>query len=314
MSKELFMKPYFHSILVLLAVLGLSACGGPKDVENILIKGSDTEVNLALTLAETYMAKDPKISVAVTGGGSGAGIAALINGKTEIANSSREMKEEEILLAQERGVNPLAIVFAVDALALVVNENLSGVEQLNIDQLGKIFRGDVSNWKEVGGPDMPISLYGRQSNSGTYVYFRDNILKADYAQSLKQMNGTAQIVEGIKSDPAGIGYVGVGYVVNEKGEIIDGVKVLSIQESASAQAFSPANSENIISGNYPIVRPLFQYTNGKPSGELRNFMLYVLSDEGQSIVKEAGFYPVSKKYWAQNEKGLNFSYASKTSN
>ncbi|MFN7119437.1 MAG: phosphate ABC transporter substrate-binding protein [Saprospiraceae bacterium] len=284
-----------------------------QDVENILIKGSDTEVNLALTLAETYMAKDPNISIAVTGGGSGAGIAALINGKTEIANSSREMKEEEVALAEERGIDPLPVVFAVDALAIAVNENLN-VDELTIDQLGAIFRGDITNWKAVGGPDKQISLYGRQSNSGTFVYFRDNVLKADYAQSLKQMNGTAQIVEALKSDQAGIGYVGVGYVANENGEVVDNIKVLKIKESANMQAYSPVIKENITSGNYPIVRPLYQYTNGTPNEKLRDFMLYVLSDEGQDIVQANGFYPVSKKYWAHNEKVLNFNYASTTIN
>lgn len=300
--------------LLSLSLSVLVACSnGHEDVANILIKGSDTEVNLALTLAETYMAKDPNISIAVTGGGSGAGIAALINGKTEIANSSREMKEEEIALAEARGVSPLPIIFAVDAIAVAVNGNLN-IDELTIEQLGAIYRGDVTNWKEVGGPDQAISLYGRQSNSGTFVYFRDNILKADYTQSLKQMNGTAQIVESLKTDQAGIGYVGVGYVVEKNGEVTKGIKVLRIKEDASKPAFSPAISENILSGDYPIVRPLFQYTDGKPNDRLRDFMLYCLSDEGQSIVQEAGFYPVSRKYWAQNEKVLNFNYASKAIN
>ncbi|MDX1940493.1 MAG: PstS family phosphate ABC transporter substrate-binding protein [Saprospiraceae bacterium] len=298
-----------HLFLVLFCGFLILSCSPEhSNIENILIKGSDTEVNLALSLAETYMAKDPNISIAVTGGGSGAGIAALINGKTEIANSSREMKEEEIELANKRGVEPMPIVFAVDALALAVNKD-SKIDSITIEQLGAIFRGEITNWKDLGGDDMKISLYGRQSNSGTFVYFRDNILKADYSRDLKQMNGTAQMVEGIKSDPAGIGYVGVGYVVQEDGSVIEGVKILKVKETAEAQAFSPAISENITNGDYPIVRPLFQYTNGHPQGKLRDFVLYCLGVEGQKIVQDNGFYPVSKKYWAQNEKILNFSYA-----
>jgi phosphate transport system substrate-binding protein len=303
------MKPILQILFGCFLVLISWSCGGPSDVTNILIKGSDTEVNLALSLAETYMAKDEKVSIAVTGGGSGAGIAALINGKTEIANSSRAMKDEEIALAKERGVNPLGVVFAVDAVAVAVNGN-SKVEELTIAQLGAIYRGDITNWKDVGGADMNISLYGRQSSSGTFVYFRDNILKADYAPSLKQMNGTAQIVEGLKADPAGIGYVGVGYVVQKDGSITEGIKLVRVKTDENALAYLPDKQENITSGNYPIVRPLFQYVNGKPSGELRNFMLYCLQDEGQKIVQEAGFYPVSQQYWAQNEQVLNFSYAS----
>lgn len=292
----------------------LWSCGGPSDVTNILIKGSDTEVNLALSLAETYMANDAKISIAVTGGGSGAGIAALINGKTEIANSSRAMKDEEITMAKERGINPLAIIFAVDAVAIAVN-GASNIEELTTAQLGAIYRGDITNWKDVGGADMNISLYGRQSSSGTFVYFRDSILRSDYAPSLKQMSGTAQIVEGLKADPAGIGYVGVGYVLQDDGSVTEGVKLVKVKLDENATAYLPGKLENITSGNYPIVRPLFQYTNGNPTGELRNFMLYCLGDEGQKIVQENGFYPVSKQYWAQNEQVLNFSYASsKTSN
>lgn len=308
------MKPSFQLILCSIFAMSLWSCGGPSDVTNMLIKGSDTEVNLALSLAETYMANDPKISIAVTGGGSGAGIAALINGKTEIANSSRAMKDEEIAMAKERGIDPLGIVFAVDAVAIAVNGD-SKIEALTIAQLGAIYRGDVRNWKDVGGADMNISLYGRQSSSGTFVYFRDNILKSDYATSLKQMNGTAQIVEGLKADPAGIGYVGVGYVVQDDGSITEGVKLVKVKLDENATAYLPDKIENITSGNYPIVRPLFQYTNGKPTGKLRDFMLYCVGDEGQKIVQENGFYPVSKQYWAQNEQVLNFSYASsKTSN
>ncbi len=283
-----------------------------REVENVFIKGSDTEVNLALALAETYMAADPNISIAVTGGGSGAGIAALINNKTSIANSSRPMKEAEIDLANNRGIKPIASVFAMDALALIVHEDLP-VNALSVEQIGAIFRGKIQNWRELGGPDMKISMYGRQSNSGTYVYFRDSILHAEYSQDVKQMNGTAQIVEGIKNDPAGIGYVGVGYVVKKDGSITPNIKVLSVKKDAHNQAFVPTKAENITNGDYPIVRPLFQYTDGRPDGKLRDFMLFCLSDAGQAIVKQTGYYPVSRRYWATNERVLNFSYADASS-
>lgn len=292
--------------LLFLALSSMIACSKRyQNVENLIIKGSDTEVNLALSLAENYMETDPYISIAVTGGGSGAGIAALINGKTQIANSSRAMNEEEIALANERGVQPMPIVFAVDAIALALNSE-SNIDSLSIAQIGAIFRGEIKNWKEVGGADMEVSLYGRQSNSGTFVYFRENILKADYAQSLKQMNGNAQIVEGIKNDPAGIGYVGVGYVVDQNGKVTEGIKVLKVKKDEQYLAYSPALTQNIINGYYPLVRPLFQYTNNKPQGKLRDFMRYCLSESGQKVVQESGFFPVPKQYWEANSEVLNF--------
>lgn len=275
---------------------------------NILVKGSDTEVNVALTLAETFMAKDAKISIAVTGGGSGAGIAALLNDKTDIANSSRPMKAEEYEMAHERGIDPQVVIFAMDALAIVVNEKLD-LDSITIAQVGAIYRGQITNWKALGAQDMPISLYGRQSNSGTFVYFQDSILQAEYSQDLKQMNGTAQIVEGLKTDPAGIGYVGVGYLVQEGKLSINGVKVLTVKENANSQSYAPTNIENIKTGLYPIVRPLFQYTNGSPKGKVRDFLLFCLSPEGQKLVEESGYYPVIPAYWSQNEKVLNFKYA-----
>lgn len=296
-------------ISIIFSYLLLTACSNaPEGVENIVIKGSDTEVNLALALAENYMAKDAMASIAVTGGGSGAGIAALINGKTDIANSSRPLKQEEYALAAERGVAPTATVFAMDALAIVTNDQLP-VDSLTIEQIGAIYRGDIQNWSEVGGTDSKISLYGRQSNSGTFVYFRDSVLLGEYSSDLKQMNGTAQMVEAIRNDPAGIGYVGVGYIVEKDGSTTKDIKVLEIKANATSPAASPTEIANVTNGLYPIVRPLFQYTNGIPTGELRDFMLFGLSETGQQIVQKNGYYPVSRKYYAQNEKVLNFQYA-----
>jgi len=167
-----------RTLLLFLLALTASCRFAPQGVEHILIKGSDTEVNLALSLAETYMKRDSMISIAVTGGGSGMGIASLINGKTDIANSSRAMKPKEIELANERGIKPVPIVFAVDALALIVHPSLS-VDALRVSEIGGIYRGDITNWQEVGGPDQGITIYGRQSNSGTFVFFRDSVLRAD---------------------------------------------------------------------------------------------------------------------------------------
>ncbi|WP_421795906.1 PstS family phosphate ABC transporter substrate-binding protein [Haliscomenobacter sp.] len=304
------MSKYIHTILIGGALFAFACNPNHHKVENILIKGSDTEVNLALALAETYMSTDPDVSIAVTGGGSGAGIAALINGKTSIANASRPMKWEEIALANERKVQPLASVLGMDAIAIVVHPQCP-VQNLSLQQLGAIYRGDIQNWKTLGGPDAEISLYGRQSNSGTFVYFRDSIVRAEYAQEVKQMNGTAQIVEAIKNDVHGIGYVGVGYILEKSGARA-GIKVLPIGRSDHQPAFLPTEVQNIESGDYPIIRPLYQYTNGQPKGRLHQYLQYCLSPAGQALVKASGYFPVSAQYQLQNEQALNYQYAKST--
>ena len=302
------MSKYILTILIGGAIFAFSCNSNHRHVENLMIKGSDTEVNLALTLAETYMARDPSISIAVTGGGSGAGIAALINGKTSIANASRPMKQEEIDLAHLQGVNPVATVVGMDAIAIVVHPQCP-IQNLSLQQLGAIYRGDIQNWKDLGGADEAISLYGRQSNSGTFVYFRDSIVRAEYSVQVKQMNGTAQIVEAIKHDVQGIGYVGVGYIMKKNGLQSKAVKVLAISRSSESTPYSPTEVKNINSGLYPLVRPLFQYTNGKPTGRLQLYLQYCLSPEGQALVKQSGYFPVSEQYWQQNEQALNLKYA-----
>jgi len=289
---------------VLSSFLAFSCQNNTRSVENISIKGSDTEVNVALALAETFMEKEPNVSIAVTGGGSGTGIAALVSGKTHIANASRPMKPEEVQMARTRGINPLALIFGIDALAVIVHQN-NALDTLTIHDLGRIFTGEKKSWAALGGPDKEISLYGRQSNSGTFLYFREEILGADYATSLKQMNGTAQIVEAIGTDPAGIGYVGIGYLSEKKGQLPSNIKVLKISEKAGSPAFSPLVSASILSGQYPIVRPLYQYVNGAPNGRLLEFLLYSIGAEGQKIVNENGYYPISQEQFSENLRLLN---------
>jgi len=267
----------------------------------IQVKGSDSEVNLVQSLAEAFMKKNPGASIAVTGGGSGTGIAALINKKTDIANSSRDLNAKEEEAAKKAGVTPFRVVFATDGISVIAHPG-NPVAKLTLEQLGKIFKGDIGNWKEVGGPDMKISLYGRQSNSGTFVFFREFVVKADYSPHKKAMNGNAQIVEGIQRDKAGIGYVAVGYVVSEKGEVKPGVKVLNIAKDAQSEAFNPAKMENVMSGKYPISRPLNQYLVGKPSGKLLEFIKFELSPEGQEIVRKKGFFPVQQQWIEFNRK------------
>jgi phosphate transport system substrate-binding protein len=267
----------------------------------IQVKGSDSEVNLVQKLAEVFMKKNPAVNISVTGGGSGTGIAALINKKTEIANSSRELSPKEEEAAKAAGVNPFRVVFATDAVSMIVHPS-NPLTKLTVEQLGKIFKGEITNWKDVGGKDGKISLYGRQSNSGTFTFIREHVLKGDYSPHVKAMNGNAQIVEGIKRDVEGIGYVAVGYVVNDKGEVMQGVKILNVSKDAGSEAYSPTVLDNVMSSKYPITRPLNQYTNGKPAGKLLDFMKFQIGAEGQEIVRKDGFFPVQKAWVDFNKK------------
>ena len=267
----------------------------------IQIKGSDSEVNLVQRLAEVFMQKNAGVDIAVTGGGSGTGIAALINKKTDIANSSRDMSKKEIEAAKKAGVTPIAVAFATDGISVITHPD-NPVKKLTLEQLGKLFSGKAKNWKEVGGPDMPFSLYGRQSNSGTYVFFREFVVKADYSPQMKSMNGNAQIVEAVQRDKAGIGYVAVGYVVDVKGNVKPGLQLLAVAKDAQSEAYTPDKMENVMSGKYPISRPLYQFMNGKPSGKLAEFVKFELSPEGQKIVREKGFVPVQDKWMEFSKK------------
>lgn len=267
----------------------------------IQVKGSDSEVNLVQRLAELFMEKKPGVNIAVTGGGSGTGIAALINKQTDIANSSRELNPKEEQAAKAAGVQAFRVVFATDGISVIMHPS-NPVSKLTVEQIGKIFKGAITNWKEVGGKDNEVSLYGRQSNSGTYVFFREFVLKGDYSPRMKSMNGNAQIVEAIKRDIGGIGYVAVGYVVNEKGEVMSGVKILNVAKDGKSEAYSPVKMENVMSGKYPISRPLNQYLNGKPSGKLLDFIRFEISKEGQEVVRKGGFFPVQKEWMEFNRK------------
>lgn len=289
------MKKYIK--LFLCAILALSLSGTAVFARDMVqIKGSDTLINLVQRLSEVYMEKNRGKAIAITGGGSGTGIAALMNGKCDIANASRLMKPKEVTRALESGVDPKRVVIALDGLSVIVNEN-SPVTRLTMGQIGKIFRGEAKSWKEFGGKDLPITLYGRQSNSGTFVLFRDMVVKGDYSPRMRRMNGNSQIVEAIKADETGIGYVGVGYVKDSPD-----VTVLQVASTEGSPYASPLNIEDVESGRYPIARPLNQYINGEPKGAVREFIEFELSPEGQRIVEEEGFFTIPKEYIDHNKK------------
>ncbi len=270
----------------------------------IQVKGSDTEVNVVQRLAESFMKKNPNYSVAVTGGGSGVGIAAIINKTTDLSNASRPMKDSEIAQAKANKVNPIGVVFAVDGLSVILNPK-NTVKSLTVDQIGQIYRGELTNWKQAGGPDLPITLYGRQPNSGTFVFFREAVVRGDYANKMNQMNGNAQILEAVKKDAGGIGYVGIGYVVDDSGKVVPGIQVCDVAKDSRSKAFSPLKLENIMNGSYPLTRPLYQYFDGNNRAKVEAFIKYELSPEGVAIIRKDGFYPLTEQ-WKKHNAQLNF--------
>lgn len=284
---------------LILAILSMSVMVLSQDM--ILIKGSDTLINLVQNLSEVYMEENPNTAIAVTGGGSGVGIAALISNTVAIANASRPMKDKEYSAAKENGVVPIEVVIGIDGLSVIVNDGIP-VESLTVAQIGAIFRGEVNNWQEVGGPSQAVSLYGRQPSSGTYVFFQEHVLgNKNYSPKMKQMNGNAQIIEGVKADKAAIGYVGVGYVFDDNRNVMKGLKVLKVAADKNSDPVDPLISENVKSGKYPIARALYQYINGKPKGAVLDFLKFE-TGKGQKIVEEMGFYPVAGEYLENNKK------------
>jgi len=279
-------------LFVLIAVAFTTSAFAAKDKNSIQVKGSDTMVNLAQAWAEKYMEKDPANFVAVTGGGSGTGLSSLISGTCDIAMSSRNIKEKEIVLAKQKGVSPNEIKVALDGLAVVVNPN-NPVGKLTLDQLAAIFTGKIANWKEVGGKDEKIVLLSREVNSGTHVYFKEHVLrkndpksKEEFAPNALMLSSSQAIADEVAGNSAAIGYYGMGYISKKQ-------KPLSIAKDEKSEYETPT-IENVINGKYPISRPLFLYTNGTPAGLTKKFIDFVLSKEGQDIVLATDFVPVKR--------------------
>ncbi len=264
-------------------LLALAVSAAPLiALADVTVKGSDTMVILAQRWAEDYMKANPGKKVQVTGGGSGVGIAALINGTTDVADASREMKQEEKDKVQAAAKAPATeTLVAKDGVTIYVNES-NKVQQLTPEQLKGIYTGEVTNWKDVGGSDAPIVLYSRENSSGTYVFFKEHVLKnEDYAASAQTLPGTAAVVNAVSKEKNGIGYGGAAYA---KG--VREVKVVG----KDGQAYLPSAAD-VASGKYPLSRNLFMYTRGKPSGEAAAFIGWCLSPEGQALVAKVGYFP-----------------------
>jgi phosphate transport system substrate-binding protein len=272
----------FKNIAIILIALIMSAASGFAQQAKVTVKGSDTMVILAQKWAELYMKKNPQANIQVTGGGSGVGITALINGTTDICNSSRPMKQTEIEKLKAR-YNTLGVEIpcAKDGVTIFLNE-ANKVQELTIKQLSGIYQGNIKNWKEVGGNDAPITVYGRENSSGTYVYFHDEVVKGDYAATVQTLPGTAAVVNAVKKDVNGIGYGGAAYAV--------GVKHAKVKKDAKSNAYLPT-PESIGKGEYPITRYLYMYLRNRPTGETKKYIDWILSSEGQMVVTEVGYFP-----------------------
>jgi phosphate transport system substrate-binding protein len=283
-------------LLVLILVASLAGCAPrsadatsvPELSETIENKGSDTLVNLALAWAERYMELHPDVRLSVTGGGSGTGIAALINGTVDIANASRQMKAEEVEAAEANGITPVEFVVARDAIAIVVHPS-NPVDQLSFQQISAIYTGEITNWRDVGGEDRPIVLLSRESNSGTYVYFLENVVRMGREDSELLFSPGALLMpssEGITSEvtenPNAIGYDGLGYVTPEQ-------KVVAVSRGPEGPYVLPS-VETVNDGSYPIARPLYMYTAGEPTGRIEAYLEWI-RNEGQAVVPELGFVP-----------------------
>jgi phosphate transport system substrate-binding protein len=271
------------SIIIIGAVAIVMLTTAFMQQSKVTVKGSDTMVILAQKWAELYMKKNPSANIQVTGGGSGVGITALINGTTDICNSSRPMKQTEIEKLKAR-YNTLGVEIpcARDGVTIFLNE-ANKVSELTLKQLSDIYLGKTRNWKEVGGADADIRLYGRENSSGTYVYFHDEVVKGDYAATVQSLPGTAAVVNAVKKDVNAIGYGGAAYAV--------GVKHAKVKKDAGSQAYD-ATAETIGKGQYPITRFLYMYLRNRPTGETKKYVDWILSAEGQSIVTEIGYFPL----------------------
>ncbi|NIS80812.1 MAG: phosphate ABC transporter substrate-binding protein PstS family protein [Anaerolineales bacterium] len=287
-------------LMLFLGVFFLFSCSRPNDsisetpsasssIEN---KGSDTIVNLALAWAEYYQTIQPTVRISVTGGGSGTGIAALINGTVDIANASRTIKAEERANAEENGISPVEFVIARDAIAIIVNRE-NPIDRMTIDQISDIYSGKINNWAALGGENRPIVRLSRETNSGTHVYFLENVLrkgdkndKTLFSPDTLLMPSSEGISAEIRQNPNAIGYDGLGYVTED-------LKVVAVAKSPGDSYVYPS-PETVNNKQYAIARDLYMYTAGEPSEVILEYLEWILSPEAQEIVGELGFVPITR--------------------
>jgi phosphate transport system substrate-binding protein len=288
-------------LVALLCIALLAGCSQPEAASPGAIpnssayiqnKGSDTMVNLALAWAERYQQEKPQIRLSVTGGGSGTGISALLNGTVDIANASRAITAAEIQTAKNNGFEPVEFTVARDAIAVIVNPD-NPVQHLSLQQISRIYRGEINNWQEVGGENRPIVRLSRETNSGTHVYFLETVIrlgnnkdKTIFSADTLLLPSSEGIISELRDNPNAIGYDGLGYVTSE-------VKVVAVGKQDGGPYIMP--SVNTVNDKtYPIARDLFMYTHGQPNGAIKDYLDWLVSAEAQQIVTNLGFVPIIK--------------------
>lgn len=278
----------YKTLIFLMLVLTIVGCGKKNDETNsksFMIKGSDTMVQLMSLLSESYMKTNPENKISITGGGSGTGISALLNGTTDICASSRDIEEKEISIGKAKNIVPVSIVIGNDGLAVVVHKD-NPINELTMEQVKKIYTGEYKNWKDLGGQDQPIDVYSRESSSGTYKFFQEHVLnKKDYAKEVKLMPSTQTIIQSVSDSKWAVGYSGLGYTKNAN------IKILGIKKDDSSPVVMPSE-KTVLDKTYSIARPLYLIFNGEPQGELKKFVDFCLSEAGQKIVEESGYVKV----------------------
>jgi phosphate transport system substrate-binding protein len=273
------MNKYLRQIILTAACLMIGA--GAAFAENIVIKGSTTVLPIAQATLEAYMKANPGASISLSGGGSGEGLKAIIDGTADIGNSSREIKKTEIELAKSKGVTPVETVVAIDAIVPIVNPK-NPVKNLTLDQLSQIFQGKITNWKEVGGDDLEIVVVSRDSSSGTFEAWGELVLKGAKVSPRAQLQASnGAIVQTVSKNKYALGYIGLGYLDKT-------VKALTVNGIN-------ASEKTALSKEYPVSRFLYMYTKGEPKGETAKFIKFVLGPAGQALVKKEGFVPLPKK-------------------
>ncbi len=309
------MKRNLIVLVVVLAALGIyfsmksdknDQTSNSTTKQHLTVKGSDTEVQLVSNLSEAFSKENKEADISVTGGGSAVGIASLLNGEIDIANSSRKMKDEELKTAKDKGLDIQEFVLSIDGLSIILHPTNS-ITKLSIDDLSKIYQGKITNWKELGGNDAPIVLYGRQSTSGTYTFFRDTVVKGEYSSKMLNMEGNEAIVDGVKGDVNGIGYVGVGYVKDANKQARADIKIISVSKDAASEAISPLDKTAVKDGRYPIARAIYQYLAQLPAkgSAQEKFLQFEVSPVAQSLVEDAGFYSINDAHMASNKALLD---------
>lgn len=291
--------------LVLSLGLLLAACSSATPISgklSLTLKGSDTGLVMFSNIAEAFAKVHPEAEISVAGGGAGPGIVAWINGDVDVATSSRELTDQEVQAAKAKGITPERFVPATDGLTVIVNP-ANPVRKMTVDQVGQIYQGKITNWKEVGGNDAPVNVYGRHSITGTYAFFRSAVVKGDYAKTMKEFEGDQDIIDTLKTDPNAIGYVGVGWVVDQSGAPRTDIATVDLPSKKDPSTYVSSQDEvAVLSGAYPVARPLQLFFNGVPSKSslLGQFLTFCSSPAALDGIKKAGFYKPSLAEDAKN--------------